>query len=82
MSSTAIPARANAARIGKDGNSGKVETTIPHPESNSKKPASFILILPERLPDKLLGGERMHSQGKRQFPRSPPLRTASQSSES
>jgi hypothetical protein len=51
MSSTAIPARANAARIGNDGNSGKVETTIPHPESNSKKPASFILILPERLPE-------------------------------
>jgi hypothetical protein len=39
----------NAARIGNDGSSGGVETTIPHPESNSRKPASSIPNPPEEI---------------------------------
>lgn len=54
VSSTAIPASTKAARIDKDGSSGKVETTIPHPASKSRKPASLILICPDRSPQKTL----------------------------
>jgi hypothetical protein len=44
---TPIPATTNAERAAEEGSIGKVETTIPHPETNSRKPASFILLRPE-----------------------------------
>jgi hypothetical protein len=61
ISSTATPASTKAARIGKDGSSGKVETTIPHPASNRRKPASFIPTRPQRPPQRIVARGKMRS---------------------
>ena len=53
MISTAIPASTNAARIPRDGSSGKVETTITHPASNNREPASFIFDGPRDSPSRV-----------------------------
>ena len=46
INSTAIPANTNATRMPGDGSSGKVETTIAHPASNSREPASLMVNRP------------------------------------
>ena len=81
VSSTAIPASTKAARIDKDGSSGKVETTIPHPASNSRKPASLILICPDRSPQKTFEAEKMNSCCPPRLLRAPLQKTVFQFSE-
>ena len=81
VSSTAMPASTKAARIDNDGSSGKVETTIPHPASNSRKPASLILICPDRSPQKAFEAEEMNSCSAPRLLRGPLHNTVSQFSE-
>jgi hypothetical protein len=62
INSTPIPARTNAARIGEEGRSGRVEITMIHPESNSRKPASFIPNPLQEIPRKMPPGGRYTSE--------------------